>query len=272
MPLLSGKKNMGRNISTEMKAGKPQKQAIAIAYSVMKRNKRKKMAEGGMVQNESLNPRNEPGMGPQTGIQRDSILKPDSDNLKEMYMDKQMYDDSRKPGEEDQPHGMLGMDAKSIVDSLRAKRDNYPRPGDKYRDPYTDDKYAEGGQVQTPSNPPATNPDLANALSHAFGKAEGGMIEDDYSHLDSLSDHTRHLNREEGLDDSQVNSQFMADDSLSQDNSPMPERLERSSNEMGMETADDQLEDEDQKDPSKILRSIMSSLHSKHYSKYPKQG
>lgn len=33
MPLYEGKKNIGRNIKTEMKAGKPQRQAIAIALS-----------------------------------------------------------------------------------------------------------------------------------------------------------------------------------------------------------------------------------------------
>lgn len=31
MPLLKGKRNIGRNIRTEEKAGKPRKQAIAIA-------------------------------------------------------------------------------------------------------------------------------------------------------------------------------------------------------------------------------------------------
>ena len=33
MPLLPGKKNVSRNIETEVKAGKPQKQAVAIALS-----------------------------------------------------------------------------------------------------------------------------------------------------------------------------------------------------------------------------------------------
>ena len=33
MPLLKGKKNVGRNIKTEEGAGKPRKQAIAIALS-----------------------------------------------------------------------------------------------------------------------------------------------------------------------------------------------------------------------------------------------
>lgn len=39
MPLLKGKKNIGRNIATEMAHGKPRKQAIAIAMSVAGMNK-----------------------------------------------------------------------------------------------------------------------------------------------------------------------------------------------------------------------------------------
>jgi hypothetical protein len=37
MPLLKGKKNIGRNIKTEMAHGKPRKQAIAIALSVARK-------------------------------------------------------------------------------------------------------------------------------------------------------------------------------------------------------------------------------------------
>jgi hypothetical protein len=40
MPLKSGKKNIGKNIKTEMAHGKPRKQAIAIALSVAKRKKK----------------------------------------------------------------------------------------------------------------------------------------------------------------------------------------------------------------------------------------
>jgi hypothetical protein len=34
MPLAKGKKNIGKNIKTEMQEGKPRKQAIAIALNV----------------------------------------------------------------------------------------------------------------------------------------------------------------------------------------------------------------------------------------------
>lgn len=47
MPLAKGKaartrKGFSKNVKTEMKAGKPQKQAVAIAYSEARRSKKKK--------------------------------------------------------------------------------------------------------------------------------------------------------------------------------------------------------------------------------------
>lgn len=50
MPLFKGasKKVMSKNIKTEMDAGKPQKQSIAIAYNMAKRNG-KKMSKGGSI-------------------------------------------------------------------------------------------------------------------------------------------------------------------------------------------------------------------------------
>ena len=52
MPLFKSKsdKAVGKNIKAEMAAGKPQKQSIAIALSVQRKAKGKKMAEGGEVE------------------------------------------------------------------------------------------------------------------------------------------------------------------------------------------------------------------------------
>lgn len=38
MPLKPGKKNIGKNIKTEEKAGKPKKQAVAIALNVARKS------------------------------------------------------------------------------------------------------------------------------------------------------------------------------------------------------------------------------------------
>lgn len=40
MPLLKGKKNIGKNIKKEMAHGKPRKKAIAIALNVAKKKKK----------------------------------------------------------------------------------------------------------------------------------------------------------------------------------------------------------------------------------------
>lgn len=55
MPLIKSKskKAFEHNIEAEMSSGKPQKQALAIAYDVKRRNSRKKMAAGGSVQSGS---------------------------------------------------------------------------------------------------------------------------------------------------------------------------------------------------------------------------
>jgi hypothetical protein len=42
MPLFKGRANIGRNIKTEIAAGKPRKQAIAIALSVAGESKKSK--------------------------------------------------------------------------------------------------------------------------------------------------------------------------------------------------------------------------------------
>lgn len=57
MPLIAGKKNIGKNIKTEMAHGKSRKQAVAIALDIARRSganipkkkKRKFSSEGGYM-------------------------------------------------------------------------------------------------------------------------------------------------------------------------------------------------------------------------------
>ena len=51
MPLIKSKskKAFQENFKSEMEAGKPKDQSLAIAYSVQRKNKRKKMADGGAI-------------------------------------------------------------------------------------------------------------------------------------------------------------------------------------------------------------------------------
>lgn len=53
MPLLKSKskKAFSKNVATEMDAGKPQDQSLAIAYSMKRQAAKKKMASGGQVSN-----------------------------------------------------------------------------------------------------------------------------------------------------------------------------------------------------------------------------
>ena len=60
MPLIQGKSKgaFSHNVGAEMNAGKPQDQALAIAYNIMKKNRK---AKGGMIDevNEKLHPEHE---------------------------------------------------------------------------------------------------------------------------------------------------------------------------------------------------------------------
>jgi hypothetical protein len=61
MPLLAGKKNIGRNIETEQDVGKPHEQAIAIALDVARR---KHKAEGGSLKVHTPKPPTKMHTGP----------------------------------------------------------------------------------------------------------------------------------------------------------------------------------------------------------------
>lgn len=80
MPLIKSKskKAMSKNIEAEMDAGKPQKQSVAIAYDIMRRARKKKMALGGAI---------EPEDHEQKGERKDNSRKEPDSLQEEMVMD-----------------------------------------------------------------------------------------------------------------------------------------------------------------------------------------
>lgn len=88
MPLSQGKSNksFSKNVRTEMNAGKPQRQAVAIAEAIRRRNK---MARGGMSQarseNEKLHPTakySKGGMATEESMDNDATAQTHLDDMR----------------------------------------------------------------------------------------------------------------------------------------------------------------------------------------------
>ena len=89
MPLIQGKskKAFGENVGAEMHAGKPQKQALAIAYSIKRKNqhkKHKKMAKGGEVREDSARSESRPMPDKEYN---DSVMANHNKNMKALKED-----------------------------------------------------------------------------------------------------------------------------------------------------------------------------------------
>lgn len=118
MPLIQSpsKKAVSKNIEAEMHSGKPQKQSIAIAMSVQRKNKRKKMAEGGMLKSDEAH------------LQSSAAPASPSDQPKSSYDESEHSSDAPMP-DESAPHT-----GESKEDMLRRHADELAM-------------FAEGGMV-----------------------------------------------------------------------------------------------------------------------------
>lgn len=103
MPLINGKsqKSVGKNISTEMNAGKPHDQAVAIALSVQRKSKAKKMSAGGEVDSDGMDDYMDATsiVKAMMAKKRKSEAPEDSDILDDASM---LQDDSELPPEDDE--------------------------------------------------------------------------------------------------------------------------------------------------------------------------
>lgn len=140
MPLIQGKskKSFEKNVKAEMDAGKPQKQSLAIAFSVQRKNKPKKMAYGGMARDTQ-----EPAV---------PMKKADDMRLpKEDYMGDKAYggpDPERKPDDKRLPE-----------------------------DEYMADHFAKGGMADADEHYSSIADAILAKKKHAKAYADGGMVD-----------------------------------------------------------------------------------------------
>lgn len=128
MPLIQSKskKAFSNNVEKEMDAGKPQKQSLAIAYSVKRKNQRKKMASGGKIEHSArAEDDREPGMPAKKA-------------------------DDRRLNEDD----YMSEDARRGAAAPARKADDKRPPMSDYMSNDMEGMYADGGEVTSKHNSP----------------------------------------------------------------------------------------------------------------------
>lgn len=191
MPLMPGrsKKAFSKNIETEMSEGKPQDQALAIAYSVKRKNKRKKMAQGGMV-NESAASERRPM--PEERDKDSAMVSKNSGNKPAKHdsaLDRSTVAQAQKPSRMPLKHPrMVPSNAFSV--RMRDEEDNLmdsanPGPYDAQPPKHNNE---EGADRQGPDT----------KSLHMKKMANGGMINEEVSMHEAEEDQVQHP---EGLEE-----------------------------------------------------------------------
>ena len=225
MPLIQGKskKSFGKNVSREMKAGKPQDQALAIAYNVKRKNMRK-MAKGGMVDlsaEDEKRPMPDSQYADSAMDSRNSgkkpIMKGDWDD--DTYSDQASESFSKAPGEvedhnfqnegrasEDNSRDRTEMDMETIK---HPDEDGEFGSSDEEKAAYM----ADGGMVydgHMDEEPPHSLAEAIMRHRRAKAMADGGMVDleansrEDKNNEDDLSYNAL---LKEQYDDSQISAQ-----------------------------------------------------------------
>lgn len=205
MPLSKGKspKAFKKNMEIEMKAGKPQKQSLAIAYNMQSKNK-KKMSKGGMAKAEADKAPKDMDYGKDDSslVRKPSKFMAEGGKVQSFMKDNEKDLMGKFPPDDDytkQPASIY--DEEDAMKSGPAPRDQFARGGmiDKSD---TEDHYssiadailakkrkakmmAEGGMVDIEHNAQEDNADAAVGYEEAAMKEN---YDDDFSDMDQPMD------------------------------------------------------------------------------------
>jgi hypothetical protein len=197
MPLIksSSKKALTKNIETEMKANpEPEKHAqnLAIAFSVQRKNKAKKMADGGEVEPETIPDYSHGGTKPNPKYKSDKLpgsSLPPSGKQDTGYVNKAYG-------------GVIGAEDDNAVSPEPRKPDDHRLPEDEYMA----DHFSEGGDVEHESMVDA----IMAHRAHAKLMADGGEVDLEANALEGPGeDDTQNLeaSKKESYDDRQISAQ-----------------------------------------------------------------
>lgn len=194
MPLFPGKKNIGKNIETEEKAGKSKAQSLAIALSVARRKKPKKMANGGPV-SAKTEERPMPGHEHMSGATPPKAIGGD-------HRTQAAGSKSIKPSEIDQDfvsEGKANIDNARTSEEMRMKgMSTDPKHINEDHDmDIADAKFAEGGQVDVEEHYGSIADAILAKSRKQRAMAKGGMVDDSQADLSRNADED--LNYEDQL-------------------------------------------------------------------------
>lgn len=187
MPLIKSKSKVAfeNNMKAEMQAGKPKDQSLAIAYDVKRRSKKKKMAEGGMI-NESARserrPMPEERDKDSAMVSRNSGDKPAHNDD---WADRSTVAQAQRPSitklsRPKMANGIFKVRDRDDVDAEERMMSSMPPASDKQQPAKELDE--EGADRQGPSSK-----DLKLKMM-----AEGGMINDEVSMKRAEDDEVEH--------------------------------------------------------------------------------
>lgn len=240
MPLIQSKskKAFSKNVEKEMEAGKPQKQALGIAYSIKRKNKRK-MAEGGVVSaSNEKRPMPDQSSNDQKQVSQNSSKKalvqsnwtdqptvaqaqrPSLQKLKHPKMVPQNSYSVRMRDQEDdiessmKPDGYGKQPSKAYDEASQRQTSSDP---DESKPHSTRKAYAQGGEVL---NETSVRPDkgfgkiiIINKDDQEHRLAEGGMINNAVRMHEAEEDQVQHPEGLESDDDQMrpAQDEYMAD-------------------------------------------------------------
>ncbi len=195
MPLMKrpSKKAFEHNIKAEMHAGKPQDQALAIAYDVKRRNAKKKMAQGGMV-NESAKTEHRP-----MPDERDQAAKMISQNSGKKSLPDDQWESNVTVKQAQKPSivklsapKIMGSDSFSVRDRKEIDKEKDLEMSARPNNGPQEQPQEEDNEMGADRQGPKVSDMERQHNNRREAYANGGMINEDVSMHDAEEDEVQH--------------------------------------------------------------------------------